>query len=146
MPDDFMLDSKETLHIVDGDSVGLQMRIQGIDTPELGQLCKKTKFEIDDCGELSTKFLKKILRELPGKLSIQTLGTGYYRRILVRIYKGHTNIGRYMVEQGMAFSYQDNYLSSQNRAKMLKRGFWNFHTPPLQPYKWRKLNPPRLQK
>jgi hypothetical protein len=37
----FSLDSERSLYIVDGDSMSLQMRIAGIDTPEIKQTCRK---------------------------------------------------------------------------------------------------------
>ncbi len=139
-PDDFTLHSEKTLYIVDGDSISMQMRIQGIDTPEIRQMCKKTKFESIDCGRLSKNFLKKTFKKLPGVLLIKPMGTDHYQRILVRVYKGDTDIGKYMVEQGMAFSYKDTYRQAENEARKHKRGFWGFYMPPIKPYKWRKQN------
>jgi endonuclease YncB( thermonuclease family) len=45
-----------------------------------------------------------------------------------------------MVESGMAFSYKDAYQQEEDLAKAEKLGFWGFYTPPIEPYKWRKLN------
>ena len=38
---DFTLDSENTLYIVDGDSISMQMRLAGIDTLEMRQKCTK---------------------------------------------------------------------------------------------------------
>lgn len=46
--ENFTLDSEKTLYIVDGDSVSLQMRLAGIDTPEITQTCQKTQHQIID--------------------------------------------------------------------------------------------------
>ncbi len=140
MPSDFILNSEKTLYIVDGDSISMQMRIKGIDTPEIGQTCQKTHNQILDCGQLAKKYLQQILQNLPGKLSIKAIGTDHYQRILVKVYKDKINIGKYMVEQGMAFSHKRNYRQAQNLAREKKRGFWGFYKPPIKPYKWRKLN------
>jgi endonuclease YncB( thermonuclease family) len=43
-----------------------------------------------------------------------------------------------MVEAGMAFSYKDTYRKEEELAKEDKLGFWDFYTPPIEPYKWRK--------
>lgn len=137
----FTLDSKNTLYIVDGDSISMQMRIAGIDTPEIGQKCRKTKLKSIDCGRLSKNYLKQTLKKIRGKLSIKPLGTDYYQRILVKVYKGKTNIGKYMVENGMAFSYKNTHRQAENTAKKQKRGFWGFYKPPIRPHQWRKLNP-----
>ncbi len=60
----FTLDSEKTLYIVDGDSVSMQMRIAGIDTPEIKQKCRKTKFKTIDCGRLSKDYLKQVLQKV----------------------------------------------------------------------------------
>ena len=134
----FTLGSEKTLYIVDGDSISMQMRISGIDTPEIRQKCSKTQFQVIDCGRLSKNYLKKTLQNLPGELSIEPVGIDYYNRILVRVYKGDVNVGKLMVEAGMAFSYKDTYRKEEELAKEDKLGFWDFYTPPIEPYKWRK--------
>ncbi len=137
---DFTLASEKTLYIVDGDSISMQMRIAGIDTPEMRQKCRKTQFKIVDCGQLSKDYLKQALQELPGELLIKPIAIDHYDRVLVKVYKGDVNVGRLMVENGMAFSYKNTYRQAEDTAKLEKLGFWNFYTPPIQPYKWRKIN------
>ena len=136
----FTLDSEKTLYIVDGDSVSMQMRIAGIDTPEIKQKCQKTKFKTIDCGRLAKDYLKQVLKNLPDKLLIEPTGIDHYNRILVKVYKDNIDIGKLMVEAGMAYSYKDNYRQEEDLAKAEKLGFWGFYPPPIQPYKWRKLN------
>lgn len=135
------LESENTLYIVDGDSVSMQMRIQGIDTPEIGQKCQKTKnSKLIRCGYLAKDYLRQLLQNLPGQLIIEPMGVDRYDRILVRIYKGEVDVGRLMVEEGMAFSYKTNYQREQDNARIEKIGFWGFFKPPINPYKWRKEN------
>ena len=136
----FVLDSEKTLYVVDGDSISLQMRIQGIDTPEIRQKCQKTATQTIDCGRLSKDYLIKTLKNLPGKLSIEPIGTDHYQRVLVNVYKGGIDVAKLMVEAGMAFSYKDTYRQEQALAKKEKLGFWGFYTPPIKPYQWRKMN------
>ncbi len=138
--DDFTLESEKTLYIVDGDSVSVQMRIAGIDTPEIKQKCQKTKLQTVDCGRLSKRYLIKLLQSLPGEILIKPIGIDHYQRILAAIYKGEENIAKLMVEAGMAFSYKDTYKKEEEIAKAEELGFWGFYTPPIEPYKWRKLN------
>lgn len=135
----FSLDSERSLYIVDGDSMSLQMRIAGIDTPEINQTCRKRANKMIDCGRLSKVYLQKLLKNIPGKIVIEPTGFDHYQRILVRIFKGDTNIGKLMVESGMAFSYKDTYRQEEDLAKSEKLGFWGFDTPPIEPYKWRKM-------
>ena len=135
----FSLDSERSLYIVDGDSMSLQMRIAGIDTPEINQICRKRANKMIDCGRLSKVYLQKLLKNIPGKIIIEPTGFDHYQRILVRIFKGDTNIGKLMVESGMAFSYKETYRQEEDLAKSEKLGFWGFDTPPIEPYKWRKM-------
>ncbi len=135
----FTLSSEKTLYIVDGDSISMQMRIAGIDTPEMQQKCRQTKSKIIDCGRLAKDYLKQVLQNLPGELLIEPAGIDHYNRILVKVYKGDVDIGQLMVEAGIAFSYKDTYRQEENLAKVEKLGFWGFDTPPIEPYKWRKM-------
>ncbi len=137
--EDFSLKSQRSLYIVDGDSVSLQMRIAGIDTPEIKQKCRQYAHRIIDCGRLSKRYLQRLLKSLPGEVIISPVGIDHYQRVLVRVYKGEVNVGKLMVESGMAFSYKDTYKLEEQAAKAEKLGFWGFDTPPIEPYKWRKL-------
>ena len=53
--DNFSVSSDRSLYIVDGDSISLQMRLAGIDTPEIKQKCRQHKNQIIDCGRLSKR-------------------------------------------------------------------------------------------
>ncbi|WP_428086092.1 thermonuclease family protein [Candidatus Thioglobus sp.] len=134
----FSFPSDRSLYIIDGDSVSLQMRLAGIDTPEIKQKCRKRADKMVDCGQLSKHYLKKLLKKLPGEITITPIAIDGYQRILVRVYKGDVNVGKRMVEVGMAFSYKDTYKLEEQTAKAEKLGFWSFDTPPIRPYKWRK--------
>ncbi len=140
---DFTLNSEKTLYIVDGDSISMQMRIYGIDAPEIKQTCKKTQHQIVDCGRESKAHLKKLLKTTSGKLLIKPVAFDHYNRILVRVHKGDIDIAKLMVAQGMAYSYKNIYRQEETLAKSKKLGFWGFYKPPIQPYKWRKKNPKR---
>ncbi|VVH58240.1 hypothetical protein BSPCLSOX_2933 [uncultured Gammaproteobacteria bacterium] len=136
----FILDSEKTLYIVDGDSVSLQMRLTGIDTPEITQTCEKTQHQTIDCGQLSKRYLQKLLRGISGRLLITPIAIDHYHRVLVRVYKGDINIGKLMVESGMAYSYKNTYRKEEELAKSKKVGFWGFYKPPIKPYRYRKIN------
>ena len=76
---------------------------------------------------------------MPGELLIKRMGFASHNRVLVRIFKDDVDIGAYMVAQGRAFS-KGAYQKEEKNAKQNKRGFWGFHTPPIKPYQWRKMN------
>lgn len=116
------------------------MRIADIDTPEITQTCQKTQHQTIECGRLSKGYLKKLLDKTPGKLLISPVATDHYHRILVYVYKGSINIGKLMVESGMAYSYKDSYRKEEDLAKSEKLEFCGFYKPPIKPYKYRKAN------
>ena len=156
----FANESKQSLFIVDGDSVNinvvlfldlaqapmeelsdktdLKMRIAGIDTPELKQTCEMEQGKSIDCGFLTKDYLQKLLESEPGDLVIKPIGVDYYQRILIRLFKGETDIGKKMVEEGMSYSYDSTYKIEETYAKENKLGFWNFFKPPVNPKIWRK--------
>ena len=153
-------ESKQSLFIIDGDSVNinvvlfldlaqapmeklddktdLKMRIAGIDTPEIKQTCEIEEGKSIDCGILSKDYLQKLLENEPGDLVIKPIGVDYYHRILIRLFKGETDIGKKMVEEGMSYSYDSTYKTEETYAKENKLGFWNFFKPPVNPKIWRK--------
>ena len=118
----FASESKQSLFIVDGDSVNinvvlfldlaqapmeelgdktdLKMRIAGIDTPEIKQTCEIEQGKSIDCGVLTKDYLQRLLESEPGDLVIKPIGVDYYHRILIRLFKGETDIGKKMVEDG----------------------------------------------
>jgi endonuclease YncB( thermonuclease family) len=93
-----------------------------------------------DCGILATQFLKELLENVNGNLVIEPVGVDYYQRILVRLYKGKINIGKRMVEQGMAYSYDDTYIHEELVAREKKLSFWDYFNPPINPKVWRKTH------
>ena len=121
-----------------GDKTDLKMRIAGIDTPEIKQTCEIEEGKSIDCGILSKDYLQKLLENEPGDLVIKPIGVDYYHRILIRLFKGKTDIGKKMVEEGMAYSYDSTYKIEETYAKENKLGFWNFFKPPVNPKIWRK--------
>ena len=156
----FAGESKQPLFIVDGDSVNinivlfldiaqtpteelgnkadLKMRIAGIDTPEIKQTCEIEQGKSIDCGILTKDYLKNLLASESGDLVIKPIGVDYYHRILIRLFKGETDIGKKMVEEGMSYSYDNTYKFEETYAKENRLGFWNFFKPPVNPKIWRK--------
>ena len=156
----FANESKQSLFIVDGDSVNinvvlfldlaqapmeelsdktdLKMRIAGIDTPEIKQTCEIEEGKSIDCGVLTKNYLQMLLENEPGNLVIRPIGVDYYHRILIRLFKGETDIGKKMVEEGMSYSYDSSYKIEETYAKENRLGFWNFFKPPVNPKIWRK--------
>ena len=133
-----IMKNSKAIYIVDGDSISLSMRIKGIDTPEKHQKCRKNATEIINCGTIAKEYLRILLNNIEGELYIDTVGFGYYGRALVNVYKGEINIGKMMVEEGMAYAYGKEYKEFEDIARIGKVGFWGYYTPPLKPKLWRK--------
>ena len=89
---------------------------------------------------MARQFLKELLENINGDLVIEPVGVDYYQRILIRLYKGEINIGKRMVQEGMAYSYDDTYIKDELVAREKKIGFWAFFSPPINPKLWRKNN------
>jgi len=118
----FASEPKQPLFIVDGDSINinvvlfldlaqapmeelgdktdLKMRIAGIDTPEIKQTCEIEQGKSIDCGLLAKDYLQKLLESEPGDLVIKPIGVDYYQRILIRLFKGKTDIGKKWSKRG----------------------------------------------
>jgi endonuclease YncB( thermonuclease family) len=130
--------NEKAFYIVDGDSLSLQMRIYGIDTPEKGQKCQKTKTEFVDCGLKAKESLKYFFKNSKGKITIEPVTFGYYGRMLVKVFRNDQDIGALMVRSGIAFSYGSHYKTEERLAKKEKLGFWGYYKKPQKPSIWRK--------
>lgn len=139
-----IMDNARALYVVDGDSLSLQMRIKGIDTPEKPQKCKKYPNKVINCGLISQKYLSTLLNTITGKLHIEPVNIGYYGRVLVNVYKGGINIGELLVRDGMAFAYGKKYKAAEQFAKLHNKGFWGYYLKPINPKLWRKKHPRKL--
>ena len=130
----------KAFYIVDGDSLSLQMRIYGIDTPEKGQKCEKIKGKQIDCGLKAKQKIYSILHNSKGKITIKPVVFGYYGRMLVRVFRHGEDIGKMMVRSGIAFAFNKDYKNDERLAKKEKLGFWGYYKPPQKPKKWRKTH------
>ena len=136
--DTIKMQNAKSIYIIDGDSISLSMRISGIDTPEKLQKCNKNPQQKINCGTIAKEYLRILLDNIDGELLIKPVTIGYYNRILVDVYKGGINIGKMMVSEGMAFAFGKKYKLQEQEAKLKKKGFWGYHTMPIQPKIWRK--------
>jgi len=128
--------------VIDGDSLKRdkkRYRIQGIDAPELKQLCW-----IEDkqwpCGEASRDYLVN-LQNKGGFLCIK-VGEDRYKRDIVKCSvqtgDGIKDVGSIMVEEGYALAYRKyskEYIEEEKIAKDNKRGIWKSRF--IYPWEWR---------
>lgn len=123
--------------VADGDTVmveGERIRLQGMDSPEIGQACIRAGKEFD-CGRTARRHLAELIAG-------QTVGcTGWqrdkYDRLLATCRAGGVDLNRRMVEDGWAVSfgaYETEEAAAQNR----KLGLWQGEF--IRPREWRILH------
>ena len=131
--------------IIDGDSLKRdkkRYRLQGIDAPELKQLCW-----IDDqpwrCGEAAGDYLRSI-QGREGLFCIKVDEDRYRRDIVkcsVQTNDGIKDVGSIMVEEGYALAYRQyskEYIEEEKKAKDMKKGIWKSRF--IYPWEWRRKN------
>lgn len=127
--------------IIDGDTVHINLkkiRLEGIDAPEIRQMCKKNKKNYA-CGEIARDNLKEKI----GNMKIRCISSGKdrYRRHLGTCFIKTVNLNKWMVKNGNAVAYRrysKEYTIDEEFAKNNKLGIWSGTF--IQPEKWRKLN------
>jgi endonuclease YncB( thermonuclease family) len=113
-------------HVTDGDTVWVrpddgappqQVRIDGIDAPEICQA-----FGRDSREALAHHLLRK-------HVTVLTRGEDDYRRTIARIHAGRSDVGKWMVTHGYAWSYRFRrdlgpYRHEEARARSQRLGLW----------------------
>ena len=139
--------------IIDGDTVHInnyKFRLEGIDAPEIRQICKKESFKISStfgftfykdykCGKVSKAKLKAKINGSKIKCIFTTKDR--YKRYIATCFKGETNLNQWMVRDGYAIAYRrysKKYVTDEDFAKEKKLGLWQGKF--MTPEKWRKLN------
>ncbi len=139
--------------VVDGDTILVdshKIRLEGIDAPEMRQLCKKEKFKISKiisytfykdyfCGRVSKE---KLIAKIKGsKIKCLSSSKDRYKRYLATCFKNGVNLNKWMVRNGYAIAYRrysKEYILEEELAKENKLGLWQGKF--MSPEKWRKLN------
>lgn len=115
------------IKIIDGDSLEIgerRIRLDGIDAPELLQLCFNDIDEEYPCGKQALEFTANFIsgtepdcRCLPEK--------DKYGRELCECFVNDVSLNEALVSAGWAMSYRDTkYDKAQNAAEGAKRGIW----------------------
>lgn len=125
--------------IIDGDSLrlnGEELRLVGIDAPELRQSCTDGLGQIVGCGRQARQALARLAGQ--GPLTCEIGKVDRYGRGLARCRLGERDVNAAMVEAGHAVSYGD-YRREEELARAARRGLWalNFD----QPEAWRRAHP-----
>lgn len=130
--------------VLDGDTVmvlhngqKLKVRLANIDAPELEQAYGKESRQA-----LAEQVLKKQVR-------VKRKATDAYGRMIADISVGGQSINEAQLRKGMAWEYShfhrdQRYVSLSQQARQSRRGLWAQSAAPMEPEKWRKAHPEKL--
>jgi micrococcal nuclease len=127
-------------HVTDGDSIWvrgaaggapLEVRLQGIDAPEICQAFGK---EARDA---------LAARALHRQVAVKSRARDKYQRVLGEVSAGGQDLGLWMVSRGYAWSYRYRrdtgpYAAAEAKARQARLGLWSLGTPPVEPRAFRK--------
>ena len=129
--------------VSDGDSLRsgtLQIRLFGIDAPELNQECKDQNGKIWGCGIAAHRQLVTLIGTKK-ELQCSLRDVDRYGRLIMQCFTGSTDIGAAMVKSGHALAYRrfsNLYIAEEEQAKTALRGIWRGTFSP--PWEWRRQN------
>lgn len=129
--------------VSDGDSLRsgtLQIRLFGIDAPELNQECKDQNGKIWGCGIVAHRQLVTLIGTKK-ELQCSLRDVDRYGRLIMQCFTGSTDIGAAMVQSGHALAYRhfsDLYIAEEEQAKTALKGVWSGTFSP--PWEWRRQN------
>ena len=125
--------------VVDGDTIEVnrtRIRLNGIDTPESLQTCKRNGL-IWACGREATKMAERLI----GDRKVRCIGDSYvrYRRLIANCFVHDININAMLVKLGMALAYRQysvEYVAAEEMARQEKLGLWSGEF--IAPWAWRR--------
>ena len=127
--------------ITDGDTIKFnnkKIRLHGIDTPEIKQLCKNKNGEDYKCGVKAKLALINLISSHQVKCNVH--GKDRYKRLIATCFVKNININEWLVKEGWALAYRrysKDYVDEELFAKNNKLGLWKGDF--LEPWKWRRL-------
>ena len=118
----------------------LQIRLFGIDAPELNQECKDQNGKIWGCGIVAQRQLITLIGTKK-ELQCSLRDVDRYGRLIMQCFNGSTDIGAAMVQSGYALAYRhfsNLYIAEEEQAKTALKGIWRGTFSP--PWQWRRQN------
>ena len=127
--------------VVDGDTLYVgdtKVRLHGIDAPETRQICQNVNEAEWQCGVAAARALQQEI----GRRDVHCQRMSYDRnqRSIAVCWVGHSDLGRRLVQLGLAIAYRKyshDYVSAELEAKRLKRGMWAGSF--IEPERWRAM-------
>lgn len=126
--------------VVDGDSLridGVAIRLEGIDTPELQQICEASG-QTYRCGDAARRELARLVGGIA--VTCDVVGRDRYRRSLARCEVEGEDVGASLVRRGFAVAYGKSYGREESQARRERVGLWAGRFQP--PSEWRKDHRP----
>lgn len=126
---------------IDGDSLiisGKEVRLKGIDAPEMGQSCQNRIGRDYPCGLEAKRWLRT--RLLRGAVTCRIEGTDRHGRLLGLCRQGEALLNADMVREGLAVSFGD-YGREEAAARAAQAGLWQGRF--VSPSQWRETQPQR---
>ena len=130
------------MRVIDGDSLrptdnSHDIRLQGIDAPEMGQRCRDANGSEYRCGRKARSHLKAIIAGRDVKCRVMDVDR--YQRSIAVCHAGDTELNRQMVADGWAVSYRlPAYFPAERSAKKAGKGIWQGEFD--EPENWRRLH------
>lgn len=126
---------------VDGDSLRLaneNIRLLGIDAPELSQTCRDERGREWACGQEARALLRSLVSR--GTVNCASISKDHYGRTLATCSAGPiADIGEAMVRAGFAVDFMSGgYRAAEAEARADKRGIWQGSFE--RPQDWRRQN------
>jgi endonuclease YncB( thermonuclease family) len=129
----------QTVYVIDGDTIeieGQAIRLEGIDAPELSQICQDSTEKPFKCGLVARRLLVRITKS--GKIRCSPTGSDIYGRTLAYCFAGDIEIKSQLVAKGYARAfvrYSTEYTIDESKAKSARLGLWRGRW--QAPWQWR---------
>jgi len=125
---------------IDGDTLWVgetQVRLQGIDAPELDQTCRTRKGRSQNCGKMARQALARLV--LRQRVSCKGGARDRDGRLIAVCRLGPFRINEQMVMDGWALAHGDGgaaFIRAQSFAKARREGIWRSTF--VMPWEWRE--------
>ena len=118
------------VRVIDGDTLDVgrtRIRLHGIDAPETDQPCTTLKGQNWACGDWITRQVRDRFQGVTARC--EPLDTDRYGRTVARCFVGDTDMGKALVQDGLAFAYRKysmDYDLDEKAAFVADRGVHGF--------------------
>ena len=143
----FISGESRSVKVIDGDTIkinGENIRLHGIDAPEMKQICQNENNNPYACGVVAKEALYNWISKSKKKVYCYYSERDRYKRIIGKCYLGansSNSLNKRMVREGHAVAYtrySNDYIGAQNDAKDWSRGIWRGKFD--LPEEWRRKN------